>query len=207
MTAIAMGVEPNEVYDELSLDDQDRFDRIAAGGFTPVPDGARWSATKDGERVAGPVPSLEELEEAIAIVPGAEWRRSDVPSAGVRVEAGPSGIADNSTSDEGEKEATVEIDEDHKGNTYLPGVKPVVDQQLADAAGAFHADDVAWSEAGKKRKASQAAISAIAELKRGLFRPDPDNSNSLIYHAGGLKIRIAKESKTKVTVEEEKDGD
>ena len=100
----------------------------------------------------------------------------------------------------------VEIDEDHKGNVYLPGVKPVVDASLATAAGDFFAANTDWKDAGKLRKEKLDTLSTVANLKRDLFRPDPDNSNSLIYHAGGLLIRIAKEQKTTVSVEADDDG-
>lgn len=97
----------------------------------------------------------------------------------------------------------VEIDEDHKGNVYLPGVKPLVDATLATAAGDFFAANTDRKDAGKLRKEKLDTLSTVANLKRDLFRPDPDNSNSLIYHAGGLLIRIAKEQKTTVSVEAE----
>ena len=100
----------------------------------------------------------------------------------------------------------VEIDEDHKGNVYLPGVKPLVDATLATAAGDFFAANTDWKDAGKLRKEKLDTLSTVANLKRDLFRPDPDNSNSLIYHAGGLLIRIAKEQKTTVSVEADDDG-
>jgi len=106
---------------------------------------------------------------------------------------------------EPEPSVEVELDEDHKGNSYLPGVKPVVDQQIADAAGKYFADNTDWKDAGKRRTDSKNALDAIVAIKKHLFHEDPDNTRSLIYKAGGLTIRIAKESKTIVSVETEKE--
>jgi len=99
----------------------------------------------------------------------------------------------------------IEIDEDHNGNRYLDGIKPVVDKDLKAAAFEFRAFDEEWSEAGKKRSAAKAALETFAFKKKDLFHVDPNNSKSLIYQVGGLLIRQARESKTVVSVEVEKE--
>jgi hypothetical protein len=210
-------VEP-DIYDSLGQTGQDVWDLIGSYGFRPDKDTDAagetvWFALEtQGDRVIGPFKSLSALGLAVEDETGDGRRETgDAEPEVVENVAEKKTLADYATSFEGENQATevdsveVEIDEDHKGNTYLPGVKPIVDEQLAQLAGAFHADNNDWKDAGKKRKGSLAALEAGAAIKRSLFHQDPDNDNSLIYHAGGLKIRIAKESKTKVTVEEDED--
>ncbi len=215
--AVATAVEtagPNELYDSLPQTSQDCWDRIGSFGFRPdKDDNGEWVALEtQGDTIIGPCKSLSELGakvEALGLVAG---EQEDLTTEGTEGTETGKTLADYAhASDDIENQATdddaavVEIDVDHKGNTYLPGVKPVVDVQLAKAAGDFFAANTEWSDAGKVRTEKKSALDTIVGMKRDLFTQDPDNTNSLIYHAGGLKIRIAKESKTKVTVEEESD--
>jgi hypothetical protein len=125
-------------------------------------------------------------------------------------------IADFGPSDEATDNAEVstELDEgetllteDHKGNTYLPGVEQVVDQQLKDAAFNEYTDKQAWNEAGKKKKESKAALEAMVAAKRHLFYEDPAKKSDLIYKVGGLTIRCAKEYSVKVKTEQTEEDD
>lgn len=66
-TAASVATEPNDTYDNLSLDERDAFDRIAAKGLKPVPAGRGWAAEPqqgNGEKI-GPFPDLGQLEEAV----------------------------------------------------------------------------------------------------------------------------------------------
>lgn len=102
-------------------------------------------------------------------------------------------------------ETLEEMTEDKDGNPYISGLAPLVDRQLTDAACAEFADKEAWKEAGKKKKGSKDALDAIAQMKKHLFRQDPDNSSSLIYNAGGIVVRMAKEFTTKISTEKAKE--
>lgn len=102
----------------------------------------------------------------------------------------------------------VEIYEDEKG-PRLPGVPLVADQQILTAAGKFKAIATEWAEKGKERKAALDDLKAICHAKPHLFKPDPNNSNAKIYHAGGMTIRVSRQDKEKIEVEldESEDGD
>lgn len=192
-TATAAAAEPQEFYDSLDATSRDTWDAIGSYGWQPEKTDDGWWAMKDGKTV-GPFEYLGTLLD--------EVQKAETGEAG----------AESSTSDKGEKDATsdvevTELDEDHKGNTYLPGVKPIIDPQLASVAGDYFAANTEWKDAGKKRTEKKAALDAVVMTKRHLFHPDPDNSNSLIYHAGGLLIRMAKETATAITVEIDKEKD
>jgi hypothetical protein len=102
----AVAEEPNELYDQLSLDERDCFDRIASTGYKPFVSGSRWNATNggDGPRI-GPFPNLAELEEAVL-------KHVTVDS-----------VAQNETSDEAENQAT---DEEFTLSGEAPEEKPKV---------------------------------------------------------------------------------
>lgn len=218
--------DPQDFYDGLPQASQDLWDAIASKGWTPGHISLGFVADKDGLQI-GPFESISQLySNVIAAEDGEDLTTEDTEST----EEESSGALCGTPSPDGDgrycrldmghrgdcilseppslDDVGVEIDEDHKGNVYLPGVKPVVDASLATAAGDFFAANTDWKDAGKLRKEKLDTLSTVANLKRELFRPDPDNSNSLIYHAGGLLIRIAKEQKTTVSVEadDEKDG-
>lgn len=61
-TAAKKATEPNDLYDNLSQNEQDAYDRIAASGWKPEPAGRGWKASKDGLEDIGPFPDLEQLE-------------------------------------------------------------------------------------------------------------------------------------------------
>jgi hypothetical protein len=171
---------PDELYDRLKPTEQEVFDLIGSWGFRPDRDEKtlEWYALAlQGDKKIGPKPTLSDLAEAV---------QAAVPDT---------------------KDNVVKLKQDHKGNTYFEGMEPIVDEQLAAAALEEFADKEAWNEAGKKKKKSKDALEAIAAAKRHLFRPDPDNSNSLIYRVGGIEISIEKEFKTKVKTRRLEDED
>src|SRR4051812_31540047 len=55
----------DKLYDELSQDEQDTFDRIAATGFKPEPAGRGWKAVNANGSSVGPLPTLAELESVV----------------------------------------------------------------------------------------------------------------------------------------------
>jgi len=211
--------DPQDFYDELPQASQDLWDAVAAKGWTPGHVSLGFIADKPGEDQLGPLESISGLWEAVAELQSAgvpETENSETPNSENSATRSPVYCGTPSPAEDGtfcrlelghegpcSTTEVVEVTEDHKGNRFFEGFGPVVDVQLAEAAGRFHADNNDWKEAGKRRKESQTALDAVVEIKRDLFKQDPDNTHSLIYHAGGLLIRIAKESKTKVTVEEE----
>jgi hypothetical protein len=163
--------QPDDLYDKLKPTEQEVYDLIGSMGFRPDRDEKtlEWYAlAMQGDQKIGPKPTLSDLAEAV---------QAAVPDT---------------------KDNVVKLKQDHKGNTYFEGMEPIVDEQLAAAALEEFADKEAWNLAGKKKKKSKDALEAIAAAKRHLFRPDPDNSNSLIYRVGGIEISIEKEFKTKV---------
>jgi hypothetical protein len=177
--------EPNKLYDGLSQTAQDTFDAISSYGFRPDKnDAGDWVALEtQGDRVVGPVQMLSTLlGEVQRLVTGVS-SLDEIEDAAIDTE--------------------IELEEDPSspGKRYLPGTGPIVDQQLADAAGKYHALNRGWKDAGKLRKDAKTELGAICGLKKHLFKPDPDNTNSLIYRAGGLTIRLGEEKKETLEVE------
>lgn len=58
----------DDIYNELSLDEQDQYDDIARRGYKPVSNGKSWTAepTQDYQDRIGPFPDLATLSEAVA---------------------------------------------------------------------------------------------------------------------------------------------
>jgi len=180
----------DEVYEKLSQDDQDRFDEISANGYTPSLDGIHWIAKNRGTGAEiGPVVTLATLRTKVF---------KAIQKAGGKPET-PATLGSEPVADE------IVLTEDAKGNTYLPGTEEIVDKTLANAVLEEYADKEAWKEAGKKKLTSKNALEAIAAAKRHLFYPDPNNSKDLIFKAGGVTCRIAKEFTVQVKTERTKE--
>lgn len=96
----------------------------------------------------------------------------------------------------------IELEEDGKGNAYLPGTAPIVDQHIANAAGKAKAINTEWKEAGKKRKMAYDELIVLCHTKEHLFKPDPENTHAKIYKVGGFIIRLKNETKEKVEVDD-----
>jgi hypothetical protein len=182
---------PADLYDTLSPDAQLIWDAIGILGYTPEQSAVGlWWARKTGSKHAATVGPIESLAALLPAVKEEIVKLEE--DSGVETEP-----------DDGE----ILLTEDHKGNTYLPGVEQVVDQQLKDAAFNEWTDKQAWKEAGKKKKESKAALDAVSAAKKSLFYPDPAKSSDLIYKCGGITVRMAKEFtvKTKTELTEEDD--
>lgn len=163
---------PNDEYDQLSESAQQLWDQIGALGFTP-------DKTDDGKWVALSQHDDTKIGpcESLSVLSGEVLRHVGELS-----------------SDE------IEIYEDAKG-PRLPGIPLVADQQIVTAAGKFKAISNEWSDKGKERKTALDELKAICNAKPHLFKPDPNNSNAKIYHAGGMTIRIKNDMKQKVEVD------
>jgi hypothetical protein len=194
-------IEPQDLYDTLTQDEQDTFDQIGVMGYVPEKGvTGLWLAKKRGDSrsvTVGPANSIQDLLSRVRedVATDAEFDNdidSDTEEAGATTEL---------------NEGEILLTEDHKGNRYLPGAEEVVDQQLKDAAYNEFTDKQAWNEAGKKKKQSKDALDAIAASKKHLFYPDPAKSSDLIYKCGGITVRMAKDftvkTKTELTKEDE----
>lgn len=210
-TATQAAAEPQDFYDTLGETGQALWDQIGIRGYKPEKTDEGFIATKisDPSEVIGPLPYLGSLSMAVREAVGDPLTDDEPEFVGeafegevVEDEETDTLVAEGPVTDP----PVIELTEDHRGNTFLPGAGPIVDEQLAKAAGDYFARNSEWKDAGEKRKAAKDNLSTIAEMKKDLFKPDPDNSNSLIYHAGGMLIRIARETKQNVTVEIEDEG-
>lgn len=222
----ATAAGPDEYYDTLSQTAQDTWDAIASYGWTPQQGDIGFYATENGtETVIGPFPYLGRLLTEVQIQVGQNLLSADGPPPDEGEEPHAADLAaddaddadketierevvdspDSQDSQDSPDSLQTELTQDAKGNVYLPGTGPIMDQQLADAAGKFHAANTEWKDAGKRRKDAKTELAAICGIKEDLFKPDPDNSNAMIYHAGGLTIRIAEETKETLEVEIEEE--
>ncbi len=73
-------VEIDDIYNDLSLDEQDHYDAIAARGFKPVQNGNKWSGepTTDGQDRVGPCPDLESLAQLVEGLVGDPFAETDL---------------------------------------------------------------------------------------------------------------------------------
>lgn len=77
----ASAKEPKDVYDELSQDEQDAFDRIGSMGWKPEQAGRGWAAVRDDQRV-GPESSLEDLANSVSAFGPSSEVENDATDAG-----------------------------------------------------------------------------------------------------------------------------
>lgn len=180
---------PDELYDTLSETQQEVWDMVGHLGFRPDRDeNLKWFALAiNGDEQIGPKPTLSDLAEAVQ-------KFVNERDAG-------------KTNGNGSAPQVEKLKADSKGNRFLEGMEPVVDKDLAAAITTEYADKRAWNDAGKKKKESKMALEAMAKAKRELFRPDPDNSDSLIYRAGDILCRIKKDFTVNVKTEEIKSSE
>lgn len=83
----------------------------------------------------------------------------------------------------------IELDADSKGNRYMPGMAPKVNQELTDAVGKYHAIKTERVALTRKETDAKDELKVVAARHANLFVPDPDNSDSMIYRAGDLILR------------------
>lgn len=192
--------EPNELYDGLNQASQDTWDWIGAMGYRPDQNDKGWVAlATKGDDIIGPFENLSLLAAEVQ-------KKTNSPEPAV---------AENAASDEGEKEAIVtegeetelpsrklhKIAADSRGNRYLPGTEPIVDEEIMAAAGKYHAIKTDRCNLTSKEVAAKDELANICHRKSHLFKADPENSNTKIYKVGDLVIRIANEVKEKITTE------
>lgn len=166
---------PNELYDNLSEAEQTIYDLIGSMGFRPDRDEKtlEWVALSiSGDKKIGPKPTLSDLAEAVQ----AE-QPEDAPDKVKKIKA------------------------DTRGNRYFEGMEPIVDQEIADAAGKYHAIKTERCELTTKEVAAKDELAEVCHRKPHLFKVDPDNSREKIYKVGDLVVRIANEIKEKITTE------
>lgn len=176
--AVTTAEVPDELYDALNEDEQLIFDGIAAKGFRPERDeNLRWYAlATQGDQKVGPNPTISDLAIAVDRVLDAAGELAD-----------------------GEK--VTKIKEDSKGNRYLDGMEPVVDQEIAAAAGKYHAIKTERCEFTRQETVAKDELAEVVHRKLSLFKVDPDNTKEKIYKVGDLVIRIANEVKEKISTE------
>lgn len=185
MSRTAVAKEPQEIYDDLSQNEQDTFDRIAATGWKPVPAGRGWKAEKEGQDDIGPFPTLSELETAIG------------PDADVSVEENDDSLLDEpSDLHEGK---VIKIPADSNGNRFFEGMEPVVDSEIASAAGKYHSIKTDRVNLLNKETQAKEELVDLCHRKRHLFKADPENTNAKIYKCGDLVIRMENEVKEKIS--------
>lgn len=187
-TQTATAEEPQEFYDTLSTTEQEVFDLVGSLGFRPEKNDEGWLGLSiTGDDIIGPCESLSKLAEAVQ---GFVEKRADD-----FVEGEPS------DDDEDAVEGEIEIAEDSRGRRFFPGMAPIVDPQIAAAAGKYHAIKTERVDLLAREKAAKEDLLAICKQKYELFTTDPDNTNSKIYRVGELVIRFRKEWTEKLTTE------
>jgi len=188
MNRTATAKVPNELYDTLKPNEQEVWDLIGSLGFRPdKTDDQKWTGlSMKGDDIIPPQKSLSKLAEAVQKF-----------------------VADKAAGKETENVASGEtvIEADTKGNRYLPGTEPIVDEEIAAAAGKYHALKTERVGLLSQELDAKDELITVCHRKSDLFKPDPDNSNSKIYKVGDLIIRIANEWKEKVTTEIDKSDD
>lgn len=183
---------PDELYDTLGEAGQALWDNIGQLGFRPDKGEGGWYALSiNGDDKVGPCESLSVLHQEVT-----------------RHTAQPEPLTEPPGTEEPEPEKkgkVVKLNANTKGQKYFDGMQPEVDPDLKRAALEEYADKQAWNEAGKKKKVSKVALEAIVRTKKHLFKPDPDNSDKLIYSVGDIDIEMAKD--VSVTVKTRRRGE
>lgn len=190
----------DDAYDQLSLDERDAFDAIAAAGYKPVQAGRGWKAEKDGGTI-GPFPDLQQLNDAVFVETEQVFPNEiDEPEGDVIPDETIEGMPT-------EKEPKViKLDADADGNRYLEGMEPVVDSEIASAAREYHAFKTDRVNLLNKETQAKEKLIDICHRKRHLFKSDPENTNAKIYKAGDLVIRMENEVKEKISTEIKREG-
>jgi chaperonin cofactor prefoldin len=170
--------EPNDLYDKLTTDEQQIFDSIDAKGFRPERDESlRWHAlATNGDDKVGPAPTLSDLAIDVDQYLEAAGELEDAAKV-------------------------TKIKEDSRGNRYLDGMEPVVDQEIAAAAGKYHAIKTERVALTTKEVAAKDELAEVCHRKKEFFKVDPDNTNAKIYKVGDLVVRIQNEFKEKISTE------
>lgn len=164
--------EPNEMYDTLDASGQKFWDLIGSLGFRPDKD------EKD-RWIALSMKGDDKFGPCTTLADLAEEVQAFADKADETL-----------------------LTEDHKGNPYLPGAEEVVDKQIAAAAGKYHSVKMERCELSRQETVAKDELVEICHAKRHLFKADPENSNSKIYRAGGIIVRIKNEWTEKIETQE-----
>lgn len=184
---------------KAALIDVDKIDTLKQNGWRVEKLDSGFSAYEiHGDRKIGPATSIAALHTIVMKEIGNKFDLED------------EAIAENSTSDEGENEATlsndidaghIELDADSKGDRYLPGTAPLVNQELTAAIGKYHAIKTERIQLTNQEKDTKDELIAMCHLHENLFAADPDNTDSKIYRAGDLIARLSIKKEEKITTE------
>lgn len=169
---------PNELYDSLDTAGQQAWDHIGRLGFRPERDEEnRW----------------------VALSMTGDDKVGPKPTISDLAEAVQEFV--------GEDGKVIKIPADSKGNRYFEGMEPVVDAEIAAAAGKYHSIKMERCDLSNQEKVAKSELVEVCHRKPELFKVDPDNTLEKIYKVGDLVIRIEKEITEKITTEVVESGD
>ena len=162
---------PDELYDTLNTEEQQAWDLIGSLGFRPDRD-------NDLRWHALAIQGDQKIGPSATIFDLAAVVQATVGG-----------------------DDSMKIKADSKGNRYLEGMEPVVDAEIATAAGNYHAIKSERCALTTREVAAKEALVEVCHRKKDLFKADPDNTNAKIYKVGDLVVRIANEFKEKISTE------
>jgi hypothetical protein len=174
---------PDELYDTLPETSQDVWDMIGRQGFRPDRDESLqwWAYATQGDDKIGPKPTLSDLATAVQeFVDKKDSGKSKTNGSEPQVEKLPA---------------------NSKGDKYLPGMEPVVDKEIAAAAGKYHAVKTERCDLSRQEKVAKDELAEVCHRKKALFKVDPDNTLAKIYRCGDLVIRMENKLEEKITTE------
>lgn len=182
--ATTKAATPDELYDTLNETQQAVWDLIGSMGFRPDRDEELkwWALARVGDDKIGPKPTLSDLAEAVQ------------KFVSEKEAAGSNG---NGSAPKAEK---LKVNPGNK-KQYLDGMEPVVDPEIAAAAGKYHALKTERVALLKEELVAKDELAELCHNKPELFKADPDNTKEKIYKIGDLLIRMANEIKEKITTE------
>ena len=147
-------------------------------------DGEWFAAHADYAEKVGPAKTINALVTAVKLVIGNKF---DLPK------------------DEGNG-VEIELDANAKGDRYLPGTAPVVNEQLSNAVMKYHEtklERVSWSN---KETLAKDELATIAKIHENLFVPDPKKPGTKVYKLGnGVVARLKIVEDEVITTESETD--
>lgn len=169
---------PDELYDTLPEASQGVWDMIGHLGFRPDRDEKmEWYALAvTGDEKIGPKPTLSDLAEAVQASVSA--KENGEPPKAEKLKTNP-----------GNKKQ------------YLDGMEPIVDPEIAAAAGKYHAIKTERCELSNQEKVAKTELAEVVHRKPELFKVDPSNTKEKIYKVGDLVVRISNEIKENISTE------
>jgi len=183
-------VKEGKPIGKAAMIDVAKMDELKQLGWRTEKLGSGWSAYEiNGDRRIGPARSLAALHTAVLLETGNKF---ELPAVVNDVDAAA---------------GDVELEENSKGERYLPGTAPIVNQELAAAIGKYHAIKTDRVGLTNKEKEAKDELIALCHIHEKLFVPDPDNDDAKIYRAGDLVVRVSvkktEEVKTEIATSED----